>query len=29
LCGTPDGRNVDWMEAVTDEQYLDGPLVTA
>jgi len=24
-----DGRNVDWMELVTDEQYLDGPLVIA
>ena len=23
-----DGRNVDWMEPVTDEQYQSGPLVT-
>jgi len=23
-----DGKNVDWMEPVTDEQYLSGPLVT-
>ena len=24
-----DARNVDWMEAVTDEPYPQGPLVTA
>lgn len=24
-----EGRNVEWMEAVTDEQYQQGPLVTA
>lgn len=25
---TVDGKNTDWMEPVTDEQYLDGPLIT-
>lgn len=25
---TIDGKNTDWMEPVTDEQYLGGPLVT-
>jgi quercetin dioxygenase-like cupin family protein len=25
---TLDGKNTDWMEPVTDEQYLGGPLVT-
>ena len=25
---TIDGRNSDWMEAVTDEQYQAGPLIT-
>jgi quercetin dioxygenase-like cupin family protein len=25
---TVDGKNTDWMEAVTDEQYHGGPLVT-
>ena len=24
-----EGKNVEWMEAVTDEQYQQGPLVTA
>jgi len=24
-----DGKNVEWMEPVTDEQYQEGPLVTA
>lgn len=24
-----DGKNVEWMEPVTDEQYLAGPVVTA
>jgi hypothetical protein len=23
-----DGKNVEWMEPVTDEQYLAGPVVT-
>ena len=25
---TLDGKNTDWMEPVTDDQYLSGPLVT-
>ena len=28
IAETLDGKNVEWMEPVTDEQYLDGVLVT-